>query len=950
VGVVEDVGRGEIALGPWGKFDRSSGVAYSLLFHLLDAGAVAEELWARVLTAGQRRFIAEGLGVSLEQACRLVAFFAACHDVGKLSAFQASEPAAWARVSAALRADAVGWARMPHARASMHALLPVLSELGYAVGGNASVAVRVAQVAGGHHGRFLQFDVAAALRDDGRLGGGLWADLRRRYVLVLHHLLGVDAVPSRMTAQAAVLITGVVMLADRLVSQRAYWIRRATAPAIGAAEHLAGSREQAPRLVDRSGLPRIVLPPAPFAQVHRVPGPNVLQASLMAALEDRPVGGRGAIVVVTDGTGGGKSAAGLEAARMLNAACGTAGWIWLLPTTATADAAYDTAEAYVRAHRPERSALALVHSHSWLNRAYTDQRIAADLQGSTRDAPWNETVWNEDESETGERPEEAVTVPDRWLRGWDQALLAQFCVATVDQALMAVLPVRNSPLRMLALSGKTVIIDEAHVLDAFTLRQLERLLVWLGCFGTPVVVLSATLPAAVGQRLVCAYLRGAGTRPAAGSGLAAPYPGWLIADAATGATTVIAAGDRARHGSQQRRTVTVHRADAGYRPLGPVPRAVVAGERLAVIGEQIARAVTGGGCAAVACATVSDAQDTYRHLRDTLDWGSAPGDLVLLHARFPGRQRERVMRRVRRALGRQGPRPDRLVVVTTSLLDVSLDIDVDMMVSDLAPISWLLQRLGRLWRFHHAWADQENRRPAWVRDAGPHLTVCHPTAPDGGLSVPEHWAHIPDFTLHATAAALGADTAGRALVLPDAVPALVEQVHAAQDTAAGAAVDAVLHRAYQAVVAAQEHLSGVQLIPPPRRVAALSELHRQPLTAATAATRLGVLPRHLLPCYLKTSGRLALDPAGRYELPETPLRSSQIRALLARSVPVPAAWVARLPAGHPLPPPAWAGHPLLADLVVLPCTPGAAVPVGFGEHEVFLDPELGLVHHGPQTA
>jgi CRISPR-associated endonuclease/helicase Cas3 len=943
VGVVEDARRGGIALGPWGKFDRVLGLAYPLLFHLLDAGAVAEELWRRVLTGRQRCLVAEGMGVSLDQACRLVAFCAACHDVGKASAFQACEPVAWARVGEELRADAEGWVWMPHERASMYALLPVLAELGFAVAGNASPGVRVMQIAGGHHGRFLQIDTAAAMRQDGRLGGTLWAQLRRRYVLVVHHLLGVDAVPARVSAQAAVLITGVVMLADRLVSQRGYWTRRASAPAVGAAEHMAGSRQHAPRLVDRAGLARVMLPEVAFEQAHGLPGPNTLQASLMTGLKSAGTGERGAIVLVTDGTGGGKSAAGLEAARMLNAACGTGGWCWLLPTTATADAAYDIAEAYVRAHGADRSPLALVHHYSWLNRAYTDQRIAADLEGSTRDAPWNDTVWDEGAGQERERPREAVTVPDRWLRGWDRALLAQFTVATADQALMAALPVRHSPLRMLALSGKALIIDEAHVLEPFTFRQLERLLAWLGAFGTPVVVLSATLPARAGERLVRAYLRGAGSAQAAGASLQAPYPGWLIADAGTGTTTVMASADRERHRGRQRRSVLLRRADVAYRPAGSGARPVEAGERLAVIGEQIGQVAADGGYAAVAAATVADAQDTYRYLRDSLDWGDRAGDLVLLHARFPGRRREHLTRRVRHTLGRTRPHPGRMVVVTTTLLDVSLDIDVDVMISDLAPISWLLQRMGRLWRFQHAWADRE-RRAAWVRAAGPCLTVCHPVGPDGSLAVPDHWAHIPAFALHATAAALAAHPAGQAVLLPDAVPVLVEQVQAMLDTGAGATVDARLHRAYTASVMADEHLSAAQLIPPPHRVAPLSDLHRQSLTVQTAATRLGVLPRPLLPCFRAPRGRLTLDAAGRLALPDGPLRPAHVRALLARSVPVPAAWVARPDAGHPAPPHSWRDHPLLADLVLLPCEPDGT-PTAFGDHRLHLDPELGLVHH-----
>ncbi|MFI8895806.1 hypothetical protein [Streptomyces paradoxus] len=144
-----------------------------------------------------------------------------------------------------------------------------------------------------------------------------------------------------------------------------------------------------------------------------------------------------------------------------------------------------------------------------------------------------------------------------------------------------------------------------------------------------------------------------------------------------------------------------------YRRLGDARRVVGPDERLAVIGQTIGQVVREGGCAMVGCATVADSQDTYRYLRR-----SRPGDpqaLVLLHARFPGWVRELRTGWVRRALGPAGPRPDQLVVVTTSILDTSLDIDVDIMVSDLASIARLLQRAGRLAGFHLAWQNTGRR-------------------------------------------------------------------------------------------------------------------------------------------------------------------------------------------------------------------------------------------------
>jgi len=303
VGVREDARYGGIDLTPWGKFDRGLGAVYSLLFHLLDVAAVAGVVWDRYLTRGQRRLIAAGLGLSLADARCLVMFIAGLHDLGKLSAFQEQEAHPWARVSDTLRADARGWKRMPHERASMHSALHLLAEAGYPADTSDSVAVLVAQILGGHHGRFLQVDIDGAARASRvglTLGGPDWQDLRRRYFALLRHLTGATAVPADVSVPAAVLIAGVGVIADRLASQRHYWLPKAQALAFGAGEHYAQAVRDAPALLEQSGLTRITLPHTPFSRAHGgLEAPNDLQASVIEQLA-HAVGEKGpGIVMVT---------------------------------------------------------------------------------------------------------------------------------------------------------------------------------------------------------------------------------------------------------------------------------------------------------------------------------------------------------------------------------------------------------------------------------------------------------------------------------------------------------------------------------------------------------------------------------------------------------------------------------------------------------------------------
>ena len=106
---------------------------------------------------------------------------------------------------------------------------------------------------------------------------------------------------------------------------------------------------------------------------------------------------------------------------------------------------------------------------------------------------------------------------------------------TIDQALTGVLPVRYNVLRLLGLSNKVFVVDEAHAYGPWMHSLLVRLLEWLGAMGTPVVLLSATLAGRSATSLVEAYRRGCGFRdPVA---VEPVYPGWLYVDAPTGAVS-----------------------------------------------------------------------------------------------------------------------------------------------------------------------------------------------------------------------------------------------------------------------------------------------------------------------------------------------------------------------------------------------------------------------------
>ncbi|MCW2723071.1 helicase-related protein, partial [Pseudonocardia sp.] len=291
----------------------------------------------------------------------------------------------------------------------------------------------------------------------------------------------------------------------------------------------------------------------------------------------------------------------------------------------------------------------------------------------------------------------ARLIPAEWFLGPKRGLLSALTVGTVDHLLYAATRTRHVMLRHAGLAGRVVVLDEVHAYDVYMSQFLFEALRWLADAGVPVVLLSATLPPQLRRRLVTAYLQGALARrdldlsalPAAEG-----YPNAL---------TVCAVDGEPRFDT---------RAAAPWRPSAPVgvhvlpedpadgPDAVVAVLR---------EALREGGCALVVRNTVRRAQQTYAAVKAVFGV-----DAVLLHARMTAGDRADRTDRVLRLLGapdREGApaRPPRLVVVATQLAEQSFDVDADLLITDLAPIDLLLQRVGRLHR--HARPDEDRKAP-----------------------------------------------------------------------------------------------------------------------------------------------------------------------------------------------------------------------------------------------
>lgn len=340
-------------------------------------------------------------------------------------------------------------------------------------------------------------------------------------------------------------------------------------------------------------------------------------------------------------------------------------------------------------------------------------------------------------------------VAHQWLRGRKKGMLAPFVVGTIDQLLFAGLKSRHLALRHLALAGKVVVIDEVHAYDAYMNEYLERVLSWLGAYKVPVVMLSATLPSGRRRQLAEAYAGTADPRPELEA--AVSYP--LISMITPGRNSVVSAPPAA---ADRRTEVVVEQL----------------GDDLGVLSDRLWEELGDGGCALVVRNTVDRVLQAAEVLRERFGEGA----VTVAHSRFLDLDRARNDDRLVTGFGPTGSRPTGPhVVVASQVAEASLDIDFDILVTDLAPVDLVLQRLGRLHR-HQRGLGQADRPP---RLRVPRCLVtgvdweATPPAPVNG-SVSVYGRH----TLLRSLAVLLPYWKARPVVLPDDISTLVQTAYA----------------------------------------------------------------------------------------------------------------------------------------------------------------------------
>ncbi len=516
-----------------------------------------------------------------------------------------------------------------------------------------------------HHGAF--YSGVAPEKRQKTLGAGKWVVGRAEVVDAIRTFFDLDweDFPARgggsFPTAPLLLFAGLVTIADWIGSDPApdrfpycflhginlahYWAERKSR----ARRIVAGWQQgQWPLKAGASAFPVLF----PFAAAN--PGQ---QATLAVA---RALSGAGLLLIETP-TGSGKTEAALAAADIWLSERGATGLYYALPRDAAAGQLFDRLQDFLQ-NKPglEATELGLDHAYAARSAEYEVLRARdrvvprpAGIDGGAQDA-----------------------IAADWLSGPKRGLLAPFALGTIDEIRLVGLCTKYGFVRLFALAGKVVVIDGVHADDAYSLALLENMLAWFAAINTTVILLATVLPPRKRQALVRAYHKDArlAEEPRYPCVTGVGVSGEVVVRPVVGL-------------SQAPLRIETLRYDREDCCLG--------------IAALLVRRLETGGCAACVLNTVEEAQALFRHLCTESRLEDA--ELFLYHPRFPLGQRQLLERRLQERFGRLNgrARPRKAVVVTTQALEQGLDVDFDLMISDLAPIDQLLQRAGCLHRHNH---------------------------------------------------------------------------------------------------------------------------------------------------------------------------------------------------------------------------------------------------------
>lgn len=517
----------------WGKTNRIDDSEWLPLYvHMVDSAAMASKIWDTWVPQGTKAVIVGDLGNDEVLARKLMIFMAGIHDIGKATPVFQAKPITFGPEagSFAWKAERAGLPMIAGLRGTNHPTHPIAGEIileGYLLrvrGWERKAARQYACVVGGHHGTppdKSKIDEEKNRKTNVGLDSEVWISTQDELIDFVANIAGIeekeweDLSERRFSVQSAVLMTGLVIMADWIASnsdEDMFPLVR-TEPWADEDEDFffsesgeeddiqswSGLRIRADRAWSCVQLPHAWVPEGipsscqdlfatRFALPEGAKVRPVQEETVRIARDTRQPG----LMVIEAPMGEGKTEAALAAAEILAQRTGRGGVCVALPTMATTDAMFTRVHRWLEAlpscDFDNEKTVWLAHGKAQLNNDFRGIIAASHRRFSSvdQDDVKQESSQNRKKKQIDVPPE---TVVSDWLWGRKKGALANFLVCTVDQVLMSALQMKHVVLRQLAMANKVVIIDECHAYDAYMQEYLKMALEWLGGYRTPVILL-----------------------------------------------------------------------------------------------------------------------------------------------------------------------------------------------------------------------------------------------------------------------------------------------------------------------------------------------------------------------------------------------------------------------------------------------------------------------------
>lgn len=662
----------------WGKKKEEYGNFYwlPLLQHLEDARGVIGLLWEHWLCDNQRRFIQNELNLNYEESKNFLMFLAFVHDIGKATpAFQFKKwsadnsPDLNKKLYGKLRRKGffVEIPELFHEEKTNHALAGqfLLEKFG--------VSRNIAAIIGAHHGKpvswpevegLIDYQEQETFKENYYISHDENSEIYKKWDRAQKNIfqkaldscnINKNKLPN-VSMKMQVLLSGLVIIADWISSNTDFF------PLIPIDD--SECKHKSKRLEngwDKWELTDCWIPRSLssadkyYKSRYAISKPYDIQKKVYEIVENTLSPG---IFILEAPMGGGKTEIALTFAEQIASTLGLGGIFFGLPTQATSNGMFPRVAKWLEKIANDSDnihSIKLVHGKAELNDKFTSYKINV-----------SEDVYKKHN-----------VIINQWFSGRKKSVLDDFVIGTVDQFLLMSLKQKHFALKHLGFTKKAVIIDEVHAYDAFMSEYLLRSIHWLGSYKVPVILLSATLPSSKRNEIILEYIRGyvpEGTK-------IKPFKEELkkfddVAYPVLTYTDGLKIKQETNFITSKQKEIFINKLEESE------------------LNNKLEELSNENVVVGVVVNTIKKAQEIAKFCESIYK----EDEVVLIHSSFIATERIRIEGKILSMIGKNGKRPKKKIIIGTQVLEQSLDIDFDVLITELAPMDLLIQRIGRLHR------------------------------------------------------------------------------------------------------------------------------------------------------------------------------------------------------------------------------------------------------------